>query len=73
MTLRAILATNVCVKDIPTLEELGKAHTLAVLERVGGSITKAAQALGINRVTLHKRLKQWGVERVHVERSGEAR
>ncbi|GFO53824.1 sigma-54-dependent Fis family transcriptional regulator [Geomonas sp. Red276] len=40
-----------------TLQEVEKAHLLAVLERCGGEVAKAATELGISKATLYRRLK----------------
>jgi transcriptional regulator of acetoin/glycerol metabolism len=47
---------------IPTLDELEHTHILKVLELCEGQKTKAAQLLGINRTTLWKKLRQYGLE-----------
>jgi DNA-binding NtrC family response regulator len=47
---------------VPTLDELERAHILRVLELCDGQKTKAAQMLGINRTTLWKKLRQYGLE-----------
>ena len=47
---------------VPTLDELERAHILKVLELCEGQKTKAAQMLGINRTTLWKKLRQYGLE-----------
>ncbi|MCM0081442.1 sigma-54 dependent transcriptional regulator [Geomonas sp. Red32] len=41
-----------------TLEEVEKAHLLAVLERCGGDVAKAATELGISKATVYRRLKE---------------
>jgi two-component system, NtrC family, response regulator HydG len=43
-----------------TLEEVERAHILAVLEECGDNQTTAAQVLDIDRVTLHNKLKKYG-------------
>jgi two-component system, NtrC family, response regulator HydG len=43
-----------------TLEEVERAHILAVLEECGDNQTMAAQVLDIDRVTLHNKLKRYG-------------
>jgi len=49
--------------DAPlTLDELERRHILAVLAACEGGKTKAAALLGINRTTLWKKLRQYGLE-----------
>ncbi len=47
---------------IPTLDELERTHILRVLELCEGQKTKAAAMLGINRTTLWKKLRTYGIE-----------
>ncbi len=47
---------------IPTLEEQEKAYIKWVLKEVGGNKTLAAQILGIDRVSLWRKLKRYGLE-----------
>jgi DNA-binding NtrC family response regulator len=49
--------------EMRTLEDVEKAHILRVLEECGGNQTKAAEMLGIDRVTLHHKLKKYGWNR----------
>ena len=43
-----------------TLEEVEQAHILEVVELCENNQTLAAQVLGIDRVTLHKKLVKYG-------------
>ncbi|HEY0483880.1 MAG TPA: sigma-54 dependent transcriptional regulator [Kofleriaceae bacterium] len=47
---------------VPSLDDLERAHILRVLELCEGQKTKAAALLGINRTTLWKKLRQYGIE-----------
>ena len=47
---------------VPTLDELERTHILRVLELCEGQKTKAAAMLGINRTTLWKKLRQFGID-----------
>jgi DNA-binding NtrC family response regulator len=44
-----------------TLAELERQHILAVLQRVGGNRSRAAEVLGVPRRTLYRRLEEYGV------------
>ena len=48
--------------ELVSLEELERRHVLRVLESCGGQKTRAATVLGINRTTLWKKLRQYGLE-----------
>ena len=50
-----------------SLEEVEKAHILRMLESCGGNQSHAADVLGIDRVTLHHKLKKYGWSRQLVE------
>ena len=50
-----------------TLEDAERSHILAVLEECGDNQTHAAQVLGIDRVTLHNKLKRYGWKKSPVE------
>jgi len=47
---------------VPTLDELERTHILRVLELCENQKTKAAAMLGINRTTLWKKLRTYGIE-----------
>ncbi len=46
-----------------SLDEIEKAHILRVLEECNGNQTRAAEVLGVDRVTLHNKLKRYGWSR----------
>ena len=50
-----------------SLEEVEKAHILHVVEACGGNQSHAAEVLGIDRVTLHHKLRKYGWSRQLVE------
>lgn len=50
-------------KRFPTLKELEKSYILQVLDDSQWNVTRASQVLGINRSTLHKKIKRLGLRR----------
>ncbi len=48
-------------KPLRSLDEIEKEAILAALEAAGGNKSEAARRLGINRKTLHKKLRSYGV------------
>ncbi|MBW1740440.1 MAG: sigma-54-dependent Fis family transcriptional regulator [Deltaproteobacteria bacterium] len=48
--------------SVPTLEEQEKHYIKWVLEKIGGNKTKAAKIMGIDRVSLWRKLKRYGIE-----------
>jgi two-component system, NtrC family, response regulator AtoC len=46
-----------------TLEEMEKQHIFSMLERNQWNIAKASRVLDIDRTTLHKKIKKYGLER----------
>ena len=49
-------------QDWPTLEECEKRYILEVLDEVAGSRSAAAKILGIDRVSLWRKIKRHGLE-----------
>ena len=47
--------------EILSLEEMEKQALVHALAVTGNNITKAAQALGISRVTIHRKLKRYSL------------
>ena len=50
-----------------SLDQVERAHILRVLEACGNNQSRAAEVLGIDRVTLHHKLKRYGWTRTPVE------
>ena len=50
-----------------SLDEVERVHILRMLEECGGNQSRAAEILGIDRVTLHHKLKRYGWTRIPVE------
>ena len=50
-------------KRDPTLKEIENNYIAQVLEENNWNVTKASGILGINRVTLHKKIKRLGLKR----------
>jgi len=48
--------------DIPTLEDQEKRYIQWVLDKSGGNRTQAAKIMGIDRVSLWRKLKRYGIE-----------
>jgi transcriptional regulator with GAF, ATPase, and Fis domain len=48
--------------DLPSLDDLERRHILKVLRACEGQKTRASAILGINRTTLWKKLRQYGIE-----------
>ena len=49
-------------KELPTLEEQEKEYIQWVLQKTGGNKTKASEILGIDRVSLWRKLKKYNLE-----------
>ena len=48
--------------EVPTLDEVVRDHILHVVKLCGNHKTRASQMLGIDRSTLWKKLREYGVE-----------
>ncbi len=48
-------------EDFPTIEQLEKRYIMTVLEKTAGRKDKAAQILGINRRTLYRKEREYGL------------
>lgn len=51
------------IKEFQTLEEVERAHIQKMLERHTWNIAKTARLLNIDRTTLHKKIKKFGLQR----------
>jgi len=58
---------GVSVNGPRSLDDVEKDHILRVLDDCGGNQTRAAEVLGIDRVTLHHKLKKYGWNRKEKE------
>jgi transcriptional regulator of acetoin/glycerol metabolism len=56
---RSITASK---KNAFNLSEIEKQELLEVLQKTGGNQTKAAEILGISRVTVWNRMKRFGID-----------
>lgn len=62
-SLREQLTNKLQHTELPSLAEVQRLHILRVLEHCGGSKSAAATVLGIDRSTLHTRLRNYGVNK----------
>jgi len=53
--------TQSLFKDLPSLDELERRYLIHVLQSVGGSRTRAAEVLGIDRRTLYRMAERFGI------------
>jgi DNA-binding NtrC family response regulator len=53
--------TQAMFKDLPTLDELERRYLLHVLQAAGGSRTRAAEVMGIDRRTLYRMAERHGI------------
>ena len=61
---------GVSLNGARSLDDVEKDHILRVLDDCGGNQTRAAEVLGIDRVTLHHKLKKYGWSRKEKELVG---
>ena len=54
---------RVAPEELDSLAEVEKQHVAAMLERTEWNITRAAEALGIDRVTVYNKIKKYGLKR----------
>ena len=60
----SFLSTGVAGKKTPSLRELEQNYIVEILEKYEWNITQAAKILGINRVTLHKKIDRAGLRKI---------
>jgi len=60
----SFLSTSLPRKETPSLKEVEQAYILEVLDTCEWNITHAAKILGINRVTLHKKIDRSGLRTI---------
>jgi two-component system response regulator AtoC len=53
--------TQAMFKDLPTLDELERRYLIHVLQAAGGSRTRAAEVMGIDRRTLYRMAERHGI------------
>lgn len=59
-TERPVTLKRIAIGDSTTVDEVERAHVVAVLEK-SGNITAASAITGISRRQLHRKLRRWGV------------
>jgi transcriptional regulator of acetoin/glycerol metabolism len=50
------------VEQFGALNEIVRSHVIAVLAACRGNRTEAARALGIDRKTIYRMLRRWGID-----------
>jgi transcriptional regulator of acetoin/glycerol metabolism len=56
-----MLEPNDQANTLASLEQVTREHVMAVLQACGGSQTRAASVLEIDRKTVYRMLRKWGV------------
>ena len=59
---QAQVAFNTVLEQTPWVPEESKKVIMKTLEEFNWNVTRSAEALGINRVTLHKKIKRYGLK-----------
>jgi len=57
------LSESTAIPGGDSLAEVERAHVARILERCGGNVTRAAEMLGIDRVTLYNKIKKYGLRK----------
>ncbi len=69
---RAVVTSGGIDQPIVPLAEVEKRAILTAIERCGGSVSKAAEALGVSKVTIYAKLRSWGMHpRDRLDETGE--
>ena len=66
-------ARHLAVTGDESLADLERRHVAAVLERTGWNVTRAAEVLQVDRVTVYNKIKKYGLERPEALVAGVAR
>jgi transcriptional regulator of acetoin/glycerol metabolism len=56
------MAVEVPTEVRVTLDEVRRRHVVKILEACGGNRSEAAKILGVDRKTLYRRLRRWGIQ-----------
>src|SRR6185369_2254542 len=59
--------------ELVSMEELERGYILRALDTLGGNRTLTAEKLGLDRKTLYRKLKQWGLQPSAAEEAKEPR
>jgi len=58
---RAVSTSTTLEQSILPLAEVEKRAVLHAIDRCGGSVSRAAEALGVSKVTIYAKLRSWGM------------
>jgi len=56
------MVTEVPAEVRVTLDEVRRRHVVKILEACNGNRSEAAKILGVDRKTLYRRLRRWGIQ-----------